>query len=523
MKKFIPSQFQKDIFNFIKNETGSLVIEAVAGSGKTSTCIEALNLLDEEKSVVFLAFNKSIATELSERAPSFVDCMTTHSLGYKAIRKDLPRVKVDSDKMTDIVLKMHKQNMMTQADYIYSSSHVKKLVSLAKANGLGPGKDALLEDTLDNWNYLLEYYGIDFGSPNMSDSMATRKTLDIIGWARTALERSNEMTTIIDFDDQLYLPIIHGLKFPKYELVFVDEAQDMSPIQRAVLDRVMGKNSRLIAVGDRKQVLYMFRGASIDSLEQIEKKFNCKTLPLSTSYRCGKNIIKEAQKFVPQIQHYDGAADGLVETRDVVWAKEIEPGDYVICRYKAPLVKMAYKLLRNKIPSFIMGRDMAAGIISTINKMKAKDMDSLIEKLAVWRDKEIQAKLKKDPAADISVVDDKFECINAFIDAVHPETPEDLMEEIDKMFTEKKKAVLFSTVHKIKGKEANRVWFADRMSLPPKFVKKPNEIQIENNLIYVGITRAKRHLIYFNSGSIVDGDRKPDPACLASGQTEVWD
>ena len=67
MSKFVPSTFQNDIFEFIQHGTGNAVISAVAGSGKTTTLIHALTLIPTDKSILFLAFNKSIATELQAR------------------------------------------------------------------------------------------------------------------------------------------------------------------------------------------------------------------------------------------------------------------------------------------------------------------------------------------------------------------------------------------------------------------------------------------------------------------------
>ena len=63
---FKPSIFQQDIYNFITDGTGNAVVSAVAGSGKTTTLLHALELIPTNKTVLFLAFNKSIATELKK-------------------------------------------------------------------------------------------------------------------------------------------------------------------------------------------------------------------------------------------------------------------------------------------------------------------------------------------------------------------------------------------------------------------------------------------------------------------------
>jgi superfamily I DNA/RNA helicase len=333
------------------------------------------------------------------------------------------------------------------------------LVSLAKANGLvssGFKKEGLLSDTPENWSYLISEYSLDFGSPQMS-------------W------------------------------------VFVDEAQDMSAIQRSLLAKLMSEHTRLIAVGDERQVLYVFRGASSDSLKRIKDTFNCKVLPLSISYRCGKSIIREAQKIVPQILSAKNAIEGIVEERGIVHTSEFKMGDFIICRANAPLIKMAYKLLSAKIPASIIGRDVAEELINLIKKMKTDNIKSLQTKLLAWREKEIAKVLKKDPHANITNIDDKYVCIFVAIEVYKPLNTNSLILAIGNLFFDgggKENCVTLSTIHKIKGMEADRVWFADVYYLPSSRAIKPEDIKIEYNIKYVGITRARKHLIYFNSESL---------------------
>ena len=81
---FIPSEYQEKIFDFIKNGSGNAVINAKAGSGKTSTIVESIHLIPQKEKVLFVAFNKAIEQELSKRLQSYSNAMirTYHSLGY---------------------------------------------------------------------------------------------------------------------------------------------------------------------------------------------------------------------------------------------------------------------------------------------------------------------------------------------------------------------------------------------------------------------------------------------------------
>ena len=90
MANFTPSTFQKDIFDFVLNDSRNAVVSAVAGSGKTTTLLKSLELISDENSVLFLAFNKSIVDELIERVPkkSNIHLKTLHKFGYGTIRKN---------------------------------------------------------------------------------------------------------------------------------------------------------------------------------------------------------------------------------------------------------------------------------------------------------------------------------------------------------------------------------------------------------------------------------------------------
>jgi len=64
--KFKPSKYQRVVYQFIKSCKGNAVVEAVAGSGKSTTIVNAIDIIPEDKKILFLAFNKSIVTELQK-------------------------------------------------------------------------------------------------------------------------------------------------------------------------------------------------------------------------------------------------------------------------------------------------------------------------------------------------------------------------------------------------------------------------------------------------------------------------
>ena len=84
---------QDKIWNEIVNTNNDVIVNAGAGTGKTFTIVEGANRVSAKR-MGFLAFNKSIATELAERLPEHVEAKTFHALGMKAVRDSVGRIKV---------------------------------------------------------------------------------------------------------------------------------------------------------------------------------------------------------------------------------------------------------------------------------------------------------------------------------------------------------------------------------------------------------------------------------------------
>ena len=500
MSNFIPSKYQQALFDWIKTGSGSAVVEAVAGSGKTTSMVQSLNMIDSKNSILFLAFNKSIAEELANRAPKHVKCMTMNALGHRAVMNQFGRVILDSKKTQLILDRMSDAGVISAEDYRLYSFPIKKLVNIAKSVGLAPqssNKTSLVPDNMETWNRLIDYFDIEIGNSDMSFDLVNNMTEKAIEYTRVALQMSINETKIIDFNDQLYFPVIYDLPMTKYDWVFVDESQDISAIQRTMLVKTLKDNGRLVAVGDPRQAIYGFRGADSDSLNNIAKTFNCINLPLSISYRCPKAVVKEAQTIVSHIEASETAPEGLVKTLGLAVPSLFKINDMVVCRNSAPLVQLAYNLISNKIPAKVMGRDIGEGLVSLVKKLKAKSILELSVKLEDWKRRETQRLLKDDPEANLSKIEDKFDCLNCFIEFSGTDTVDGLIRAIQSMFGEQSfGTVLLSTIHKAKGLEAKRVFILDAWRMPSPYAKKPHQREQEMNLLYVAITRAQEELYY---------------------------
>lgn len=521
---FNPSKFQSDIFRFIQRDNGSLLIEAVAGSGKTTTIVESLKLIPREQKSLFVAFNKSIADELSKRVPEHVAAKTTHSVGFSSLRKVFERTNVDGNKFTRVFkeviaakeLSDEESNNLKQVYY----EGVRRLVGLAKNLALAPKEychpnNGLFPDHADELLRIMETYDIDFdddenrivsndsdfGRQNEEDR-DHRLKMEGADLAQKCLRRSIELgPEVIDFDDMIYLPILHGMRFWQYDNLFVDESQDVNALQMIMFRRLVKPRGRLIAVGDRRQAIYGFRGADTAAMDVIKQNFRCDELPLSICYRCPKDVIEVAKRDVPHIEAHEEAAAGKVLNLRGYDHTVFRPGDMIVCRNNGPIVGMAYSLLPRGVAVKIRGKDIGKGLIKIIEKQKADDIDDFIDKLEEWKNKEVARALKRGNEAKADGIEDKHKVIMCFIESGHCDTVKHLISKIESMYSDdnEENMVLLSSIHKAKGLEADRVFFLDSFFVPSKYAKTAEQRQQEYNLRYVAVTRAKKELFFINS------------------------
>lgn len=488
---FTPSPQQSDFFTWIKDDTGSCVLEAVAGAGKTSTLIHALNLMTG--TIFFGAYNKKIAEEIQARAPQkqglFISTM--HAAGFKAWRRAAGNVVVNSNKCRDIF----RGAADKYPEYRPFETSVLQLVSLAKQAAIGITKR--VEDA-NVWRDLIDHFDIEVFD---EDTGKDNSTL-IIKLARKTLERSIDLDQIsIDFDDMIYAPLKHNVRMFEHDWVLIDEAQDTNEARRLLALRMLKRGGRLVAVGDRHQAIYGFTGADSDSLDLIARAVSAKQLPLTTTFRCPKSVVAYAQTWVNHIHAADTAPQGEVRIADVKDLSTIAaPGDAILCRFNAPLIEHVYAFIAAGVAAKVEGREIGNGLKTLARRWKVRKLTSMLDKLDVYVERETAKYRAKEQESKAASVEDKVNCLKVIIDRVLKVDPDckgpvdRVCAEIDAIFTEEGsgKYVLLSSVHKSKGREWDHViWLQTGASA---WARMDWEVQQENNLCYVAATRAKRVL-----------------------------
>ena len=539
------SDYQMDIFRHglqaiddytAGNDVTNAVVQAVAGSGKTTTIVAFANLIPTSMNAIFLAFNKAIADELKERLPRHVGARTLNSLGFGILRRYVEGLEQSGDirglepvrgwtdgRKTWKIIRAE----LTRPEAKNYGKDVAFLVAKAKSLGIVPADlefdnvgevDGVeyrsangLRDTDDTWINVLRHFN------HSVDPSARDK---VISLTRRVLTASIRMLTLVDFDDQKYLPVV---MFPngkpmlakKFDAIIIDEVQDVNAVDILLAKLSLKKNGIVMGVGDTNQSIYGFRGASVDAIERFSQAFNCVELPLSISYRCATSIVDRAREVYPTIEAAPGAPEGLVETIEGEYAADVFSArneDLVICRNNAPIVDFAYKLIRARVPVYVKGRDIGKGLISLVEQMKADNVVDLATNLRLWQVQQTQMILEDDPdnEEDVQRIMDRYATLMVFVNQNADGRVDTVVADIESLFNtnsndrkevyEMRGKVVLSTIHKAKGLEADTVFVLDADLLHPHWIRPGSwqETQ-ESNLEYVAVTRAKTRLAFISS------------------------
>jgi hypothetical protein len=472
------SAYQADLFAHLASpEAGSAVVRAVAGSGKTTSIVAGLKGVPAGTSVIFLAFNKSIATELSERG---VPARTFHSLTFSPVTRACEVKGVETNKLRELIKVWPRETAR-----LYANA-AQKLVGLGRNDGIG----CLTPETPDTWLALAERHDVAPDSEEGNEA-------GMVAAASRLLAECNA-SPLCDFDDLLYRAVSRAVPLPRYDLVLVDEAQDTNAIQRAILRKILGPKGRVVAVGDAAQAIYGFRGADSGAMDLLARDFGAKALPLSITYRCARSIVAYARQWAP-LEAAEGAPEGTVAELGSEWALDLfKPADLVVCRTNAPLLKLAYSLIRARKPVHVMGREIGAGLVSLINKLQPKGIDGLLEKLGAWQDRETLKLQARDASeAQIAAVADKADSIRVMVEGLpeNSRTVPELCRTIEGLFAGGPEGkIVLASIHKSKGLEAEHVVWLERSACPSRWAKQAWQQEQERNLCYVAATRAKSRL-----------------------------
>ena len=544
MPDFKLSEYQEAILKYYKeNPQGNMIVEALAGSGKSST---AMLLLDDTKtSDIYVAFNNSIATEFKEKITNKnVKVSTIHSLAYSFMLYNVSRQYKDGDVMYDkpkldnlkvykIIDDLIKQNLrryMTFEQKLFLRENFFNLYNLARltmTNVHDANKiSKLIEKHYLFWDFSEEKENRDVVP---SDSMI----VTILSNLDAESVRQFEWDGIIDFTDMLYLTyhkIVNGeWKVPYwgyYHNIILDEAQDNNILQVSFLKLIKDKDGRYVFIQDFHQAIYFFSGADAYMAQKISQMFApVEKFDLPVCYRCAKSHLDYVRRLYPEIdiKARDDAPEGEIETIEKYEIVDyIKPGDMVISRKNKWLGDVINDMISNGIKIFTEDKEMVASLKKLIkpkqyptvmgqrNHLKA-EIKEYQRQLSKKRKEYSKAKENGDEKKEETLSEqlDVVTNLNTKMDNIYllekisdsfinkyssSSSSYKLIDYIDEILSTKpsKDAVRITSVHKAKGLEADNVFVLNQGKVCQGAGSE--QAQQERNLSYISLTRAKQNM-----------------------------
>jgi DNA helicase-2/ATP-dependent DNA helicase PcrA len=311
----------------------------------------------------------------------------------------------------------------------------------------------------------------------------------------------------------------------------VDEYQDISPLQHALLDQWLGDHAELCVVGDPNQTIYSFTGASSEYLRGFADRFpGASVVDLTTNYRSTKQIVAFANRLtadaplggalessgptgpIPTIASFESAQAEAKAVAQAI-AEAIQAGvpkseiavlyrinnqsesleraldalgiDYQLRGgerfFARPEIRSAVQLIR-------------AEALSPSGKPLHQAVSDIVRSLG-WQ---------ANKPTEIGLVASKWEALNSLLSMLD-DLPEgsgikdfalELADRAHSQHEPTTEAVTLSTIHAAKGLEWPLVFIVglNEGYLPITYAKSPSAVQEEKRLLYVGITRAMKEL-----------------------------
>lgn len=480
MKALTPEQQQ------ILDARGDLKINAVAGSGKTTTLVALAGNLPPSDKVLYLAFNRTVRDEAKQRFQAAgldrVRVETAHSLAYRSVVRQRTLQLTNSYKPFELARQLQIKSKDADIRYLLASHTLKYLQIFL--NSEEPDHKAI------------NYAGC-LTDPK-AKGFADRFAGDLVSYTGRLLEliESGQIPCLHDYYLKKY-----QLTKPKlsYDHVLFDEGQDASGVMLEVL---LAQKARKVIVGDVHQQIYAWRQA-VNSLQKVPFP----TYQLSTSFRFGEEIAEVARRVLAWKQQLPEPGM-LTELRGCGGNGQPAGPKAILARSNLFLLDKAIQCLHSdeagkwwfegNITAYTFAADGTSifDVLALQQDRVDKVRDPLLKSLGSFSKLEEYLEKAEDPElAMITEMVRKYgDELPAFINQLKNRQvePENRLQA----------GLIFSTVHRSKGLEYDSVELTEDFLTHEKFLKTISDAEThkvarlteEINLLYVAMTRAKNRL-----------------------------
>lgn len=444
-----------------------LVVEARAGTGKTSTLRLAAQAMPNKKGL-YVAYNKAIQVEAARSFPASVQCKTAHSLAFGAVGR-LYKHRLDGPRLParESARRLGVDDALQVGAHTFTAEQLTRL-----ALGM-VDRYCQSDDTEIQARHLERVNGV-------TPAEHRKLGAELLPYADQAWADLQDLNGRLRFTHDHYLKM-WALTNPQLraDYVLYDEAQDANPVITGVVRRQKG--AQQVAVGDTCQAIYGWRGA-VDALATWPAD---ERLYLAQSFRFGRAIAAQANTWLDEL----GAAPLLIgNPATASTVGPLETPKALLCRTNARAIRSAMDYMDSGRTVGLVGGGAAIRRLAEAARDLQDGRRTSHPELFVFDTWEQVREYVRDEDAG---------GLGTFVRLIDDEGPEAVIAAVGRLSDEKRAQVVVSTAHKAKGCEWDSVAIADDFSepSPDRETGEPGLIPREEAMLaYVALTRAKHRL-----------------------------
>ncbi|MYW00044.1 UvrD-helicase domain-containing protein [Streptomyces sp. SID3343] len=444
-----------------------LVVEARAGTGKTSTLRLAAQAMPNKKGL-YVAYNKAIQVEAAASFPASVQCKTAHSLAFGGVGR-LYKHRLDGPRLParESARRLGVDDALKVGAHTFTAEQLTRL-ALGMVDRYCQSDDTEIDARHLEW------------VNGVTPLEHRRLGKELLPYANRAWTDLQDVNGRLRFTHDHYLKM-WALTGPQLRADFVlyDEAQDANPVITGVVRRQQG--AQQVAVGDTCQAIYGWRGA-VDALATWPAD---ERLYLAQSFRFGHAIAAQANTWLDEL----GAAPLLIGNPNTAsTVGPLETPKALLCRTNARAIRSAMDYMDSgRTVGLVGGGTAIRRLAEAARDLKNGRRTSHPELFVFDTWEQVREYVRDEDAGGLGT----------FVRLIDDEGPEAVIAAVGRLSDEKRAQVVVSTAHKAKGREWDSVAIADDFSepSPDRETGEPGPIPREEAMLaYVALTRAKLRL-----------------------------
>jgi ssDNA-binding Zn-finger/Zn-ribbon topoisomerase 1 len=472
---------QDAIIKAIAKMDESILVNSGPGCGKSTLLQYAYHtqIKNSGKKVLCTSLGNGSVNDLLLKG---IDVTTTvNKITYKIAKQIYPKSRIPTESINGKDTPVKIKNIIMACPLIDEDSRKKNVNPLQQILSYIDGY--MLNISMESLEYLEEEgYTLPLEK--------NQALIDILQYIED--QRLVQRSQFFDFDESVKIALENSELAEKYDIILLDETQDLNKLKQAVIKSWLKPDGIIIAVGDVNQSIMAFTGADKNAMTNVSKLFNCVEYPMNITRRIPQeHVIQYLNPTFPDIQIESVKPGGIfingLSENLMIDSLAQDKTAFIIARNNSQLVKPAYAMIKAGYNARILGLDIAKKLIDLIIKNKGHNLQVTFENIESYLNKLFKQFETAKNKTWLEDLNENYETIKAIGEGC--ESIDEILLKIDSLFSDNKADYTFLTGHKSKGLEHKNVYLYGLEKLYKNCKNEKDRIQ-EYNLHWVMSTRS---------------------------------